>query len=356
MTFFILVRHCLTSPANLAWFTPETNAERLQQILGEEWKDNDSYIDLFAPLQVAKDSEEDLLYHQLDSHWNAKGAFAAYLVLMQFMGLEPVTEEVPDVPVQDFQGDLAAMYYPDRITLDRNFRHELFQPEFTPLRPIRTWEDIRIETRSSGKGDTLLMYRDSFANALIPYLSSTFEEAVYMRGEAIDLRAVQQHSADLVLVEMAERNISRFLQKTPVMPAPAAATPAVDSIEELDLDLFLKLAKEPERGDNQVRGDGLGRGINPEQVSDLKPETLKPETKKRYNMFHCNLRLPEALEFSDCLVASGGEFYRAFPIYEDNDVSDGQYQSGLSLSTPRELSDPVFYLKVGDSWLQLPLG
>ena len=65
-----------------------------------------------------------------------------------------------------------------------------------------------IITENETAGGRLLVYRDSFANALIPLLSGHFGHVRYTRGnDPFDFGAVATERPDAVILEIAERNI-----------------------------------------------------------------------------------------------------------------------------------------------------
>ncbi len=166
------------------------------------------------------------LYHKLDTHWNNTGALLAYKEL-----LGSIKELVPDfdfdayeglTPViqKTWQGDLSAMLYPAAGILDEQADYGIAK-DYSTQRPMKSLEDILIKTQSESGRLNLLMFRDSFANALIPIMSSEFESVTYSRAVPYDYSLLSEDT-DVVIMEIAERNIPNLLKKAPLMPAPAA--------------------------------------------------------------------------------------------------------------------------------------
>jgi hypothetical protein len=54
------------------------------------------------------------------------------------------------------------------------------------------------------------MFRDSFANALIPFLSESFERIVYVWHPDVNAHVVELERADVVIQEIAERSLGRL--------------------------------------------------------------------------------------------------------------------------------------------------
>ncbi len=64
------------------------------------------------------------------------------------------------------------------------------------------------------------MYRDSYGEAILPYMAECFNTAEFSRSEAYDLSGVGE--GDTVIVEIVERNLDRLQKYAPVMAAPEA--------------------------------------------------------------------------------------------------------------------------------------
>ena len=190
--------------------TPDpTNRERLAAALGPR-----SYVtDLTAVLRAPGE----LLYHKRDSHWNTLGALAGYNAVMDTLGLPH--EDYADTPrsVQRiWDGDLDAMLDPglgrkdDQVVLDTTW-HYRYTSSF------RSEEDITITTENDRGTGRLLMFRDSFGNAVLPFFAQAFREAEFSRAVPywLDLTAARQ--ADAVVVEIVERNLPDLTVRAPVM-------------------------------------------------------------------------------------------------------------------------------------------
>lgn len=115
-------------------------------------------------------------------------------------------------------GDLFEMLYPAGRDSDDDLIPTT-QPVFTFGQGGTRPDSITINTESPADG-TLLCYRDSFGNALFPYLAASFGTARFSRSPQYDLTLVSELSADAVVIELVERNIRYLLDYAPVIPAP----------------------------------------------------------------------------------------------------------------------------------------
>lgn len=271
-------------------------------------------INLTDILLNMKTTDGRLIYHREDSHWNNLGASIVYKKLFREMGLKPLELNDDYSLVKNWQGDLRLMLQPAWKRYEWQYEHISFEPEFTLIRPMRTLEDIEIRTRNKSQSGRLLMYRDSFANALIPLISSSTEEAVYLRRSENDLREVEKFSPDLVLFQIVERNINWILQRTPIMPAPKRTLPKIVGSVSTAIDA---------------------------------------EIDERFGMIHYNIRLNDHLNYERVIVSSGNSYYEAFPIYQDNDIEDDNWEEGFSWYSEQPMEELSFYLLIENNWYLL---
>lgn len=180
--------------------------------------------DLFAAFKV----QDETLYFAHDSHWNARGAALAADEINAGLGRQSAYFSADFSAHTPHSGDLYEMRYPtgrdpetDCVyggTLD-------YTREGSDMRP----DSITINTASGGDG-TLLMFRDSFGNALYPYLADSFAAARFSRATAYNLSLIDKLGADAVVVELVERNLRYLLRFTPVMPAPEREISAPETV------------------------------------------------------------------------------------------------------------------------------
>ncbi len=189
------------------------NLINLQKYLKNE---NVSYVDLYEPLAKA----DEILYHKRDSHWNNKGAACASDFLLEGLGKEheSYTDETYTVKT-DFTGDLDEMLYPLATTPEDEIYYDR-QTTFAYVGEVGSNFDPRITTVNPVKTGSLVMYRDSFGNALLPFMADAYGNAYFSRGIPYQLTDVDTMVADTVVVERAERFLPEMAESAPVMPAP----------------------------------------------------------------------------------------------------------------------------------------
>lgn len=187
-----------------------SNLERISERLAQSG--------YYTDLSTLREQSTEQLYHKRDSHWNNLGAYYAFDRLMQTAGqahtipLGPVTWE------KDWRGDLEDMIFPALSYMDHQATvytdwHYTFTSRYHGP------EDILITTENPAATGNLRMFRDSFGNALLPYLAESYATATFTRAVPYDLQGIAH--GDTVMLEIVERNLPNLLSSAPVMPAPA---------------------------------------------------------------------------------------------------------------------------------------
>ena len=190
-------------------------------------------IDLRETLRLARTRER--VYQRTDSHWNDRGAFAAYqLVMQRVSGWYPAAtpfarDAFEDIVEAGPAGDLARM-----IGLADAYREEVLalRPRFLrrarraePGLPQR-YRSGRIRARAFEVDDPTLpravMLHDSFGRALIPFLSEHFRRILYVPGHDLAPRIIERERPDIVIEELVER---RLLEPPPVDGGLSAGAP-----------------------------------------------------------------------------------------------------------------------------------
>lgn len=181
------------------------NYEILKPLLAEYGV---NYADLFTFIG----EQDEILYHKTDSHWTNRGAALAHDFLMETLGLpHTVFGEALYGTENTHRGDLYDMLYPKGTKLEAQQHYET---GFTYVREPRTAEDILIETTSeNAQNGHLLLFRDSFGNALHPFMAEDFATATITRQMPYQMAQVK--AGDTVVVEIVERNLENILKYPP---------------------------------------------------------------------------------------------------------------------------------------------
>jgi alginate O-acetyltransferase complex protein AlgJ len=185
-------------------------------------------IDLRKPLLEAKQFGR--LYNKTDNHWNKLGSYYAYraiidVVRKDFPAIKPI--ELSDIRFKDTliaSGNLAIMTdlsdYLKEVDIKPYLSHPVAKPGLMAgYKPLNYWEnpddfEIVRETGDSSLPKALVI-RDSFTNALMPYLNESFRKTVYIfdawrydYNETI----VEHEKPDLVFLIIYEPHISHLIK------------------------------------------------------------------------------------------------------------------------------------------------
>lgn len=274
-------------------------------------------IDVKSVLLDYKEVYSELLYHKKDSHWNNLGAYVAYVQIMKAIGEDYLSFDLFDLTsTNNWKGDLSAMLFP--AFKHNDIQYDLQLPEtFTFTRPIRQLDDVQIESVNPLGSNSLMMYRDSFANALIPYLSQSFNQSSYYRNFPYDFSFLNNSDPDHLVLEIAERNIAWLLQ----------ATPVVESF--------------PFR--HTIRSD---KRINLNHVFT----STKQSNQTFINAYFIDQEEAEAI--TAVKLANNELEIDVFPIYQDSDYQDNDIMVGFSgyVNHAFDISEFDVYVLMDDTW------
>lgn len=189
-------------------YTMQTEGRELDRLFAALDTRSVPYIDLREKLIDAKDDL--LIYHKRDSHWNTEGARIAIGAIADKLGFAtPDFGQYGPTAVSDFSGDLDTLLYPEKKMYDDNTAYDLSEL-YIYTSAYSTPMDMQISTRGAGSGK-LLVFRDSFANAMIPFLASSFSEVRFERAIPYRIDLIDTFNADTVIIEIAERNLSELI-------------------------------------------------------------------------------------------------------------------------------------------------
>ncbi|MBQ9232447.1 MAG: hypothetical protein IJ167_00230, partial [Lachnospiraceae bacterium] len=174
----------------------------------------------FMDLHTAFLNDDRIMYHRWDSHWNNEGATFAVDLLLDKLDKEhyDYTDE-PHKIEASHRGDLYNIIYPSLDTLDDNFIYDK-EHEYTYVNDVKSTEDPIILTQNPDASGSLVMFRDSYGNATIPYIADEYGRGFFSKGQPVDLDQTTYQNADTVIYEIVERNIPWIIEYLPYMEAP----------------------------------------------------------------------------------------------------------------------------------------
>lgn len=204
----------------------EAENSRLKQIT--ETLRNETSFDFINPTEALnKYKTEDNLYYKTDIHWNELGAFYGYKELeKKLREYNPNIKELSidmyeKKYVSEFGGDLA--YYlgiKNNILKEREIR---LIPKFTVKSnlkkdPPMTWMGNLNKQFTTNVQDSNLpkavVFRDSFATNMMPYLSENFRSITYCEewNFSFNKDILSKEKPDFVIYEVLEKNLNELLK------------------------------------------------------------------------------------------------------------------------------------------------
>lgn len=161
------------------------------------------------------------LYYKTDHHWTTEGAYLAYCEFMKSIGEKPISlEDYKEINVEEFYGtyyskakpfnvssDTLTYYEFDNITLEINGKkfNSLYDLEKLKTRdkystfiydnnPLTIVRNTKLNNNKK-----LLVFKDSYANSMIPFLTQNYEEI-----HVIDLRSFHSKISEYISMEEFE--------------------------------------------------------------------------------------------------------------------------------------------------------
>lgn len=290
--------------------TSESDRERLAAALAAEGV---AYLDLYSLL----DAEDAILYRQLDSHWTNAGAALAADALLAALGVEAENwYGTGSTEVEAEVGDLYEMLYPTGTARDTDVAYAR-EFTFTYASAIRSAEDNRISTVCDGAdGGSLLMFRDSFGNALYPFVAEGFESALFSRANPYDLTLLESTGADTVVVELVERNLTWLTTRPGIFAAPERTLDETVTISE-SVTATATLAENGPEGCVELTGAVAADGMDDESPIYLRlGDTLYEATPAGdgETPFTAYVPADAAAEALTVLVQVNGQWVESLPV------------------------------------------
>lgn len=207
-------------------------------------------IDVIYPLKELTSAKEvGLVYYKYDTHWNTYGAFIGYEEMMSFLSMnynnidkleknDFYVDNIPEYQADYLEkkgiidsekiignkgdGDLHRMLY--SLTYDENVPSESIlnmekKKEYN-FKIVEYKENLGIggihtTNEKASNRMKLLMLRDSFSMAMMPYVAESFSDVKFIWSQDFNLYfddIIGSHP-DLVIQEIGERGINCLLQE-----------------------------------------------------------------------------------------------------------------------------------------------
>ncbi len=187
------------------------------------------YVDLFFLFRA----QDEVLYLQRDSHWNNKGALLAYNALMDALEIDHETYQAASVSRTKSEiGDLGSMLYPLTAEPEYNYYYQ-YDADYAYVTNTSSVEDAWIITHNDAQDGSLLMFRDSFGNTLLPFFANAFGDAYFSKGEPYAIgRYLAAYAPQTVIIERVERNLADFASRPAILQTLVLDGDAMEIMDE----------------------------------------------------------------------------------------------------------------------------
>ena len=166
-------------------------------------------VDLRPSMRAAR-QQQDVFFKNNNTHWNGYGAFVAYTTIMS--ALQSLHPELKPYQVEDleFVASDPRVWVPD-------FFYRPKKPFVQTVHPSGDYGYDQFSAIPDSKLPTLLMFHDSFGQYYLDdYLSWNFGNSHFIHllatPQYLNPGAIQLFNPDVVIIEVAERNLDRLFE------------------------------------------------------------------------------------------------------------------------------------------------
>ena len=169
----------------------------------------------YDELMAAKDSLNYNIYYKTDTHWNYIGGYVGAAALMRELGIDMPSLDAPEMEIlngENRAGDLAGML---NLKRQLKFADNEYQIKGYDYHDMQTLERDLTTVCSFSATDAdprkIYVYRDSFAEAMFPFIGSQFSESYFRHIFTYSYEDYVQQDPDIFVYEAVERNIGNLI-------------------------------------------------------------------------------------------------------------------------------------------------
>ncbi len=280
-------------PEHMPYYLPVVDDENNMDVIRKHLNAmNVNFVDLFPVFEA----QDEVLYLHRDSHWNNKGALLAYNTILDQLHVEHEDySSAPYTKSETEYGDLGNMLYGVAAEPEWNYYYDI-EELYTLKTPMQSVEDPLIMTENPSGEGSLVMFRDSFTNAMLPFFANEYAKAVFSRGQPYAVETnMQMHKADTVIIEVGERGNFVLGYLPPVF------TGAVTEIT-----------------------------ATPAPASENNSTLTFEEAKNNKSFFTAYGTIDGYTDYTDVYVCINGTYYEAFTVTSEDGTNDYGYMLYLN--------------------------
>ncbi|MGE0444203.1 MAG: hypothetical protein AB7P99_03175 [Vicinamibacterales bacterium] len=208
---------------------PEPMPDAIRRLRERTWTDqladhlaahtSVNVVDLRPVLRRLRERER--VYHKTDTHWNDRGAHAAYVEVLDSLGGAHGIRPLPRSSFRDVERtvpglDLAAMLGLSGDLVERDLALEPSHPRRARMTEPATPATHNMYPRmATGVDDPSLpravIFRDSFTSGLVPFLSEHFSRALYLWEYDVNPAIIAAERPQVVIQQIVGRHLGTTL-------------------------------------------------------------------------------------------------------------------------------------------------
>jgi len=180
-------------------------------------------IDPTNELLKAKKNTE--VFYRYDTHWNYQGGFIGYLKLIQtiqkdFPQIRPLnSNDFENKYKISYNGDLAKLIGMGNILPNNEWLmipkngKTFYDGKVTEYISYNSpYKAVYQETADTSM-PTALIFRDSYANMLVPFISENFSRSVFLWTNVVLKEAVKKENPDVIILEVVEDKLHLYIDQ-----------------------------------------------------------------------------------------------------------------------------------------------
>lgn len=187
------------------------------------------------------------VYLKRDTHWNGLGALYGFNAIMGALGKQHKDYNGAEYTyTNDWRGDIDKLLYPVGGVRDSQYYFEADLSGVTFLSPAleggndailkelmsdNEKYDTMIKTMNVLSSGKLLMMRDSFARAMLPFIIENYRSTTITRSMPFVMTSLEDETGVDVVYEIVERNLGKIVESAPIMEALETQPPQITSVE-----------------------------------------------------------------------------------------------------------------------------
>jgi len=173
-------------------------------------------LDLRPTMLKAK--EKDIIYHKTDTHWNKRGAHAAYLEIAKKIGIKPYLRSEFENKEDDFmRGDISDIIGVDTVNVDYDLKpkFKVSYEEAEAPEAFKSFHNAYFTTNKNKNLPVLFTYKDSYFSDLVPFVSNHFSKAYYANEFPCDINYenIKNFHPNIVIHQFWEGRIEVVLNR-----------------------------------------------------------------------------------------------------------------------------------------------